>query len=40
VWQALWANRPAVKEGAMAVAPGPGSGLLLDETIVQRYRIG
>ena len=40
VWQALWANRPPIKNGVMDVSPGPGFGLVLDEALVRRYRIG
>jgi D-arabinonate dehydratase len=40
VWQALWANRPPIKDGIMEVSPGPGFGLVLDEAMVRRYRIG
>jgi L-alanine-DL-glutamate epimerase-like enolase superfamily enzyme len=39
VWQAMWANRPAIKDGMMDVAPDPGFGLVLDEAMVRRYRI-
>ena len=38
VWQALWANRPAVKDGTMEVAAGPGFGLVLDSAMIRRYR--
>ena len=40
VWQAVWANRPAIKDGIMEVSSGPGFGLVLDEGLVSRYRIG
>src|SRR5439155_1159624 len=40
VWQALWANRPPIKNGVMDVSPGPGFGLVLDEALVRRYRSG
>jgi D-arabinonate dehydratase len=39
VWQHLWVNRPPIKDGLMQVATGPGFGLVLDETLVRRYRI-
>ena len=39
VWQAMWANRPPIKDGMMEVALGPGFDLVLDEGIIQRYRI-
>src|SRR5213593_1430533 len=38
VWQTMWANRPPIKDGMMEVAQGPGFGLVLDETMVRRYR--
>jgi len=38
VWQTMWANRPAIKDGIMEVAPDPGFGLILDESLVRRYR--
>jgi L-alanine-DL-glutamate epimerase-like enolase superfamily enzyme len=39
VWQTMWVNRPAPKDGMIELSPGPGFGLVLDEAIVQRYRI-
>ncbi len=39
VWQGLWANRPAIDKGTIEVAAGPGFGLVLDETLVKRYRV-
>jgi D-arabinonate dehydratase len=39
VWQAMWANRPAIADGVMACAAGPGFGLALDEAMVRRYRV-
>jgi D-galactarolactone cycloisomerase len=38
VWQAMWANRPAPKNGMIELSPGPGFGLQLDTAMVQRYR--
>ncbi len=40
VWQALWANRPAIKDGAMDVGDAPGFGLVLDEDLIRRHRVG
>jgi D-arabinonate dehydratase len=40
MWQTVWANRPAVKNGLMAVARDPGFGIVLDDALVQRYRVG
>jgi len=39
MWQTVWANRPAIKDGMMEVPEGPGFGVVLDDTLVQRYRI-
>jgi D-arabinonate dehydratase len=39
VWQAMWANRPPIKDGFMDVASGPGFGLVLDDAMIQRHRI-
>jgi L-alanine-DL-glutamate epimerase-like enolase superfamily enzyme len=39
VWQVVWANRPAIKGGTMEVGEGPGFGLVLDESLIQRYRV-
>jgi D-galactarolactone cycloisomerase len=38
VWQAMWANRPPVKNGVMEVSKGPGFGIRLDAGMVRRYR--
>lgn len=37
-WQALWANRPPVKDGTFPVPNGPGFGLVLDEKLISRHR--
>jgi D-arabinonate dehydratase len=39
MWQTVWANRPAIKDGMMEVAQEPGFGLVLDQDLVRRYRI-
>jgi L-alanine-DL-glutamate epimerase-like enolase superfamily enzyme len=39
VWQAMWANRPPIKDGMMEVRTDPGFGVILDEAMVGRYRI-
>ena len=39
VWQTLWANRPAIKDGMMEVGKGPGFGLQLDWKMVEKYRV-
>jgi D-arabinonate dehydratase len=38
VWQTMWANRPAPRNGTIALSAGPGFGLVLDEAMVRRYR--
>ncbi|HET7343802.1 MAG TPA: mandelate racemase/muconate lactonizing enzyme family protein [Methylomirabilota bacterium] len=38
VWQALWANRPPIRDGMLEVSRGPGFGLALDEGLLRRYR--
>jgi L-alanine-DL-glutamate epimerase-like enolase superfamily enzyme len=39
IWQAMWANRPAVKDGAIEISTDPGFGLVLDEAMIRRYRV-
>ena len=39
VWQSMWANRPAIKDGMIEVSQDPGFGLVLDEAMIQRYRV-
>ena len=38
VWQSMWINRPAVKNGMMPVAAGPGFDIELDQAMVRRFR--
>ncbi|HEU4368814.1 MAG TPA: mandelate racemase/muconate lactonizing enzyme family protein [Methylomirabilota bacterium] len=38
VWQSMWANRPAPKEGLIDVSAGPGFGLALDHAMIRKYR--
>jgi D-galactarolactone cycloisomerase len=38
MWQAVWANRPAIKDGKIEVSRDPGFGVILDEAMVRRYR--
>jgi D-arabinonate dehydratase len=38
-WQALWANRPAVKDGLFTIPDDPGFGLVLDDALIRRYRV-
>ncbi len=38
VWQSMWINRPAVKDGVMPVAAGPGFGIELDEDMIRKFR--
>src|SRR5262249_4491578 len=39
MWQAVWANRPPIKNGMLTVSSGPGFGIVLDEALVNRYRV-
>ena len=39
VWQSMWANRPAIKDGMMEVSADPGFGVILDEGLVGKYRV-
>jgi D-galactarolactone cycloisomerase len=39
MWQTVWANRPAIKDGMLEISDAPGFGVILDETLVQRYRV-
>ena len=38
-WQAVWANRPPIKDGLMPVASAPGFGIVLDDSLVRKYRV-
>ena len=40
VWQTMWANRPAVKDGMFEVGDEPGFGLILDEAMLRKYGAG
>ena len=39
VWQAMWQNRPPVKDGMVEVADAPGFGLALDQKMIGKYRV-
>jgi len=39
VWQTMWQNRPAIRDGIMQVADGPGFGLALDPAMIAKYRV-
>ena len=39
MWQALWANRPAVRNGCLEVSKEPGFGIELDWKLVEKYRV-
>ena len=39
VWQTVWANRRAVKNGRFALPPGPGFGIELDGALVEKYKV-
>ena len=40
MWQAVWANRPPIKDGMIDVATGPGFGIALDDALVRKHRVG
>jgi D-arabinonate dehydratase len=40
VWQTMWANRPTPKSGMFAAEGGHGFGIILDDAMVKRYRVG
>jgi D-arabinonate dehydratase len=40
VWQRMWVNRPAIKDGMMDVSPAPGFGLELDAGMIRKYAVG
>jgi len=39
VWQLMWINRPAIKDGMMMVSTGPGFGIELDQSMLDKYRV-
>ena len=39
MWQAVWANRPPVRNGMVRVGDAPGLGIELDWTLVEKYRV-
>jgi D-arabinonate dehydratase len=39
MWQTVWANRPAIKDGMMDISDAPGFGVVLDDALVRRYRV-
>ncbi|HSC95001.1 MAG TPA: mandelate racemase/muconate lactonizing enzyme family protein [Burkholderiales bacterium] len=39
MWQTLWANRPAVRNGYLEVSKDPGFGIALDPRLVEKYRV-
>jgi D-galactarolactone cycloisomerase len=39
VWQALWVNRPPIKDGIFEVSRAPGFGLELDADMIRKYRV-
>lgn len=38
VWQLMWINRPAIRNGMMQVTTGPGFDIELDEKMIQQFR--
>jgi D-galactarolactone cycloisomerase len=39
IWQSVWVNRPAVRDGYLDVPVGPGLGIELDWRAVERWRV-
>ena len=39
VWQKMWLNRPAIKNGVATIADAPGLGIVLDQKMIARYRV-
>jgi D-arabinonate dehydratase len=39
VWQTMWVNRAAIRDGMLEIAQGHGFGLALDQDMVRRYRV-
>ncbi len=39
VWHRMWTNRPALKDGRMAVTAGPGFGLELDHEMIETFKV-
>src|SRR5262250_3914884 len=40
VWQTMWANRPTPRDGWFDAGSEAGFGILLDEGMLERYRVG
>ncbi len=39
VWQKMWLNRPAIKNGFATVSDAPGLGIVLDQKMIKKYRV-
>ena len=39
VWQKMWLNRPAIKNGIATVTDAPGLGIVLDQKMIEKYRV-
>jgi hypothetical protein len=40
VWQTMWSNRPTPRDGWFDAGSEAGFGILLDEDMLERYRVG
>ena len=40
VWQKMWLNRPAIKNGMATIEDAPGLGIVLDQKMIKKYRVG
>ena len=39
VWQKMWLNRPAIKNGMATIEDAPGLGIVLDQKMIKKYRV-
>jgi len=39
VWQAMWLNRPAIRNGTATLTDEPGLGIVLDQKMIAKYRV-
>ena len=39
VWQKMWLNRPVIKDGIAEIRDEPGLGIVLDQTMITKYRV-
>ena len=39
VWQKMWLNRPAIKNGIAEIRDEPGLGIVLDQNMIKKYQV-